>query len=1060
MKKHKHRLLKGFTTHLVTLCGFCTFLLVMGFTPLSLQAQNGNETMKVSGVVKDNLQEALIGVSVSIKGKGLGTISDLTGAYSISAKEGDVLRFSSIGYKDQEFTVTGGVLNVALEESAKALEEVVIEAGYGTMKKRDVTGSITSIDAKSIESRVPTSVMDALEGAAPGVRVLSSSGALGEEASIRIRGTSTFSEDGVSPLYVVDGMAVDNMNNINPNDILSMEILKDAASSAIYGSRSANGVIIITTKSGGLGVKPKIEAKFLQSYAFLSHKLPQTNRFEHNIYRNSIPVYGKGVPLLNSSSDSVSLMSNNDTDFQNLITQLGVRNQFDLSVSGGTKDFKYFNSLQYYDETGIILTSYLKRITDRINMEYSPSSILTLGSRISLGYSANNVIDEAGTLARGNKMPPNTLLRLPNGDFPGGSIKRNPLMQLYDMKNELTKYNLTAFEYLDLKPLSWLSFHSDLGGTFDVHRVEIFTPSIVSTTVPKINSGSDMTSLISTLSGNAYFTTKNSFNSVHNTELVAGTSISYWGTTTINLAGQNYVTESVNTMNSASKLLPNQINTLKDEHTLVGFFLRAHYDYKSKYLLNATVREDGSSRFGSENKWGYFPSVSLAWRMSEETFFNWAKPALTDAKMRSSWGVTGNERIGNYDSQTSYTFGSYYYDGSSGVVPNSTLGNPKIKWEETKQSNLGLDLSFLEGKVKLVTDVYLKNTDGLLFNRPLPNESGYSTVRLNYGAIQNKGVEISLTVNPVKTKEFMWSSTINYSQNHNIITSLADAGYAASSIYWVGEGYATGTFYGYKNLGVYKYDESNAWTTDFKTNLVPVFKTDNLGNTLFSRTGQPTLLKYTYPDGKDFTGTPIKKTANGQVSKGGDVIWEDYTADGDINSSDRQVLGSAQPKWEGSWNNTFRYKQFGLNVFINGCFGNKVYNSQLNDQNGIASVNYPTIPVYVYNIWKYPGQNTFMYAFGSRVVENNRVGNSAYIEDGSFIRLQTVRLSYTVNPMLMKMLKMQSLMVYLYGNNLLIWTNYRGYDPEVNQNSVLTPGNDSGRLPRKREFGLGLNLTF
>ena len=1012
--------------------------------------------IKVSGtVVESEAKEPLVGVSVKLKNQSRGTITNQDGQYSIEANIGATLSFSYIGSKTKEVKIKQARMDIVLENNIQSLSEVVINSGYGTQRKRDNSGAITSVNEQKINERMPVSVLDALKGTAPGVQVSSPSGAPGEISGIRIRGTSTLSDDGVAPLYIVDGMAVDNINVINPGDIKSMEILKDAASASIYGSRSANGVILITTKSGEIG-KTKIDVKFVSSYSKLAHKLLQSNRIDYNVYLAASNSKVIGVPAF--GNDSTALSKNSDTDYQDLLTQVGVRNQLDLTLSGGNKALRYFNNLQYYDETGIIKTSSYKRLTDRINIDYSPNDIITIGSRISLTYNAISAINEGGTISRAFNNSPTVLLFLPNGDYPGNTARRNPEMELFSRQNFNNNYGVTIYHYVDLKPLKSLTFHADISGKFDLNRNEVFNSKAISTSTPKLNSGNDLTVWNTYLAGNMYLTYKNSFNNEHNVEATVGTAVEEWNATKISIGGNNYVTEDVTTMNSASVLLPATTFTNKESHDLIGYFCRARYDYKSRYLFSATVRRDGSSRFGVNNRWGYFPSLSSAWRISDEKFMNWTKPALDDAKVRISWGVTGNERIGNYDSQSRLVFGSYYYNGVSGIIPNTTIGNPNLKWEETKQSNIGLDMTFLNGAISFVADYYIKDTHDLLYNKLISLESGYGFARMNYGSMQNKGVELSLSAKPYNTKTFSWTTTLNYTQNKNMITDLPEADYA-NDIWWIGKGYAAGTFYGYKYLGIYQYDQSNAWTDDYKTNLIPVLKKDESGNEVMSASKTPTVLGYNNPDGTPYAGTVRQKTVNGQVSKGGDVIWQEVAIDGDVNTSDRQVLGSAQPIWYGSWDNNFTYKQFGLNFSFYGSFGNQIYNSGAQVRNKLDSGNNIPLPDAVYNIWKYPGQNTYMYAYG-RGTENNRRGSSLYIEDGSFIRLQSVNLTYTLDSKIAKKLKLSSFSVNIYVNDLFTWTNYTGSDPEVNLSSVLTPGDDSGRYPRKREYGFGIKVSL
>jgi TonB-linked SusC/RagA family outer membrane protein len=509
--------------------------------------------------------------------------------------------------------------------------------------------------------------------------------------------------------------------------------------------------------------------------------------------------------------------------------------------------------------------------------------------------------------------------------------------------------------------------------------------------------------------------------------------------------------------------LPNTFTT-KSGSSLVGFYARAGYDYRGKYLLNATIRRDGSSVFGFENRWGNFPSVSAGWRFSDESFFpkSW-KNVLTDGKFRASWGITGNQEIGDYDAIVQYVFGSSFYNGISGVRTNSRLGNPLLKWESTTQTNFGLDLAFLNGRISFVGDYYIKLTEDLLYDSPIPTEVGFANVRTNFGSIENKGIELMLTAYPVRTKDFSWMTSVNYSQIRNELVSLPIE--FIDDIWSLRVGQEAGNFFGYKYLGVYQYDQSNAYTEDFKTRLTPVFQQDALGNVIIQRNMQPILLGYTLPNGQPYTGPVRQKTALGVVSRGGDVIWEEVPDEkgefnGNIGNEDRQFIGYGQPRWSLGWNNNISYKGFYLSANFYGNFGYKVYNEQrrLLQAQGVFNIT-PQAP-FVYEMWKYPGQITDEFHGRDRNSDNMRRGSSQVLEDASFLRLQALRIGYQLPQKTAAKAKMRAVNVFLYGTNVFTWTSYTGFDPEVSQRSVIKPGNDPGRFPRRRELGFGANVSF
>ncbi len=1019
------------------------------------------QAVKVEGTVKDATGNSLPGVTVMVKGTKKGVATNELGRFSIQAEKTDVLVFSFTGFTTKEETVgPRTTIDLTLLENVSTLNDVVV-VGYGTQKKRDVTGAISSVSAKTIEEKQPISIFDALQGAAPGVRVMSNSGAPGEEQDITIRGLSTLSDGGVRPLYIVDGVTMDNINAINPKDIQSIEILKDAASTAIYGSRSANGVIIVTTKRGDDG-KPKIDVSFLRTYNKLSNRVPQANRLERQMFDRR-----GNIGLDPKPDDSTSFARNADNDYQKLITQTAVRNQVDLGISGGTKALNFYSSLQYLDEQGIVLNSYAKRFTLRSNIDYRPGKRLSMATRLNFSYQDRNNINEGNVIRQALQRPPGMALYLPDGSYiynNGG--RRNPIAEAFLRKDISKIYKGVLYQSFDFKVLDPLNLHADVSADVELTRRSTFNSKLLDTNNPQVSSGSDNTAVPVRTQGNVYLSYQRKFRNVHNLTAMAGMNFEKNNQDEVNLAGRLYVTESVETLNAAGQLTLTDIYTTGTVNSLVGFYGRLAYDYKGRYLVNATVRRDGSSRFGADMRWGNFPSVSVGWRFSDEPFLNIGKNSiLTDGKIRASWGITGNQAIGNFDAVQQFVFGQYYYNLVSGVRTNDRLGNSNLQWEETAQSDIGIDLTFLNGRAVVVADYYVKNTSDLLYDAPLPLEVGYpGKARTNAGSIQNKGIELGITVYPISTKNFNWMTSVNWTQIRNKITSLPGGDYV-DGIWYVGEGREAGNFYGYEYLGIYQYDESNAYTADYRTRLTPQFQKDAQGNVIIQKNMKPILTGYKTPDGKTYTGDVKQLTTNGTVSKGGDVIWENVPdAKGELNSNigneDRQIIGYGQPRWSLGWSNSFSYKRFQLSFTFYGNFGNSIYNENRRNLASFSNSNTTPEPHFIRNMWKYPGQITDSYLGGDKIADNFRRGNSQFLEDGSFVRLQTARIVYGLPAHLLRRLHMQQMSVSVYGNNLLTWTDYTGFDPEVSQRSVLKPGDDPGKFPRKREIGFGLNVTF
>ena len=1020
-----------------------------------LQAQQ----VQIKGKVISNDGETLPGVTIKVEGTATGTVTDINGDFTVKVPSKEsTLVLSYVGYQQQKIKVGDRkTINITLTADLQNLDEVVV-VGYGTQKKRDITGAITSIDEKTIEKRQAINVYDVLQGEAPGVLVVSNSGAPGDDNTIRIRGTSTF-EGGVNPLYVVDGVPLSDISSINPNDIKSMEILKDAASAAIYGSRSANGVIIITTKTGEAG-KPKIDVRYLQSWSTLSRKIPQSNAYQRKLFERRTQ-----LDLYTNANDSLGLSTNANNDYQSLITQVAKRQQLDLSASGGSDKLKYFTSLGFLNETGIVLNSFNKRLSGRINADYQANDHLKFTSRVNYSYQNTNSINEGKVIQQAMQRPPHFILYFPAGTYAFDIAgRKNPIAEAYYRKNDNKIFNVGIYEMLEYKFNKYLKLQADVNGNFMLSRRNYFNSALLTTTTPQVADGGDETGFNRNIAGEAFLSFNRDFKG-HTVSAVAGSIVEDWYNESLAFKGSTYVTEDVNTVNAIQALDLVNTTTSGTSHSMVGFFGRFSYSYKGKYLFNSNIRRDGSSRFVN-NRWGTFPSASVGWRVSDENFMDWAKPYLKDAKLRASWGITGNENIGNYESLNLYTFGSYYYQGISGVNTSTALGNPNLKWEQTTQTNLGLDVTLFDGRMSVTGDYYVKTTDGLLYNSLLPSELGYSTIKVNLGSIENKGYEITLSGYPVQKKNFSWQTSVNFSVNSNKILSLAGKDYVASSAWLVAAGQPIGQFYGYKALGVYQYDESNAYTSDFKTRLTPTFQRDNLGNVVLQENGKPILQGYTLPNGTDFgwnaTTNPVYQLKVGSAAfMGGDMIWDNIDHNDQIDDKDRQVLGKGLPTWFGGWNNTLNYKNFSLSFSFYANWGNQIYNNAKYNLTTYATSNVTPQPYEIYNAWRFQGQITDVPNAQKGTVQNtSRELSSAFLEDGSFIRLRNVRISYQLDNSIAKKLFVQGLTAYLYANNLCTWTNYTGFDPELGGGGVLTPGKDAGSYPRKREMGFGINLNF
>ena len=1019
------------------------------------------QEITATGTVVDQNGEPLIGVTVTVQKGSNGSITDIDGNFSIKCNKGATLKFSYIGYKDVTQVAMGSKMQITLKEDAQALDEVVV-IGYGTQKKRDVTGAITSVSNKAIQQKQPINVFQALQGEAPGLQISNNSGAPGDTGTMLIRGASTMGS-GVNPLFIVDGVPVDNISYINPTDIESMEVLKDAASAAIYGSRSAAGVIIITTKRGKEGAPARVSAKYNHSIKTLDHKLDQANAFDRYIFERKS---NGGTSLWKTSNDSLHPNFMADNDYQDLVTRAAHSDQFDINISGAKNKMSYYTSLGYLNERGLVVNSFYRRITSRTNVDFQATDHFKLLSRFNVAYTNKNNINTGKVLQQAMKRPPQMALYFPDGTYVynnGGQF--NPIADAYERINETTVYDIQLYQGAEYKILKNLVWNGNIQANYKVTRTDELEPAnLVS---GGVSSGSNNAKLARKLAAETYLNWNQDFGN-HSVNAMVGVSIEDWSDEEMNLEGSNYVSESILSSNvQGVKDVANTLATFED-HAMAAFFGRFGYSYKGKYIFSSNLRYDGSSRFVGK-RWGLFPSASAAWRFSDEKFFDWAKSILVDGKFRASWGMTGNERVGNYDAINRYVIGAYY-NGVLGVNQNKRIANENLTWEATEQTNIGLDLMFLDGRVTFVADYYIKNTHDLLSLDNMPSELGVEDMRINFGKIQNKGIELSVTATPIQTRDFNWQTSLNYSKNKNKVLELAGGtSFVEDGKYWIEEGAPLGQWFGWQQKGVYAYDQSNAYVKNsdnsFGERLTPVFKTDpnNYNNIVYGSNGKPIFSHYETSDGKEYTGTVGKMESYGQALKGGDVIWDDVDHDGVIGDSDRKILGQGLPTWYMGWSNTLSYKEFTLSFSFYGSFGNQIYNKQRRELATYSSTNATPYSSDIYKIWKYQGQITPGYSGGKATtgVQNGRELSSYFLEDGDYIRLTNIRLAYTLNRKLMKKLKMSELTVYVYGNNLLTWTNYTGYDPSsISNSNVLRPGIDNGRYPTAKEFGFGLNVNF
>jgi TonB-linked SusC/RagA family outer membrane protein len=1007
------------------------------------------QLIKVTGTVTDSKGEPLPGVSIKVKGTAIGVTTSSEGKYILNAPAAtSVLVFSYIGYVKQEEVVGARkIISVKLKDDDSSLEEVVV-TGFGqAMAKKDLTGATVGVGAKTIAERQPTTLAEALQGQAAGVLVTTDGGSPSGQGNIQIRGLSSIN-GGNGPLYVIDGITSENADFVNPMDIADIQILKDASSASVYGARGGNGVILITTKKGQDG-KPNIALSYNNIFGKLAHKLHTLSADELRKYR-SMRSGGSGA-----SADSLNPYTNADNDFQDLLFRTSNRKVIALSASGGTKGSTYYTGINYTDDQAIILNSSLKRLQTKLNVESKLTSKLTFSNNLAFAYQTGNEIPVGTSAKQVFEKNPWTSIYRPDGSYAGYiESKRNPVayaMLTQDVDNNYTVQYNTKADYAISK---YLRLTGLFNAALDTKGNNFFSPSSLTSGGTGTATGSNTFSRKFYWEGQTYLNYQRTFNNDHTVTVNAGLTSDRTKNEGFTIGMMNYLTEAINT-STAGTIDLTKTRTSGDAFTSAAGFIRGNYSYKGRYILQANYRRDGSSKFGSLKKWGNFTSGSAAWRLSDEKFMTFSKSWLDDAKLRFSYGQMGNDRIDNYLYENNVVFGGYNYNGINSATENLTMGNPEIQWENVKTANYGADFTFLKGKISLTLDYYDKTTSDLLYKTEIPKETGKSNATINLGTIQNKGFEFTINATPFNNKDFSWNTSYNMSFQKGKVIKLANGvPFIAGNIFQIRQGGRIGDMFVYKNLGVYQYDSSNAYTPD------GVRLTPDISTMTTDVNGVDRVTRYTL-NGQEYTGEIKKRMYGVNAMRGGDTEWLDVNNDSVIDDADLVNIGNGIPDFYFGFANTFKYKRFSLNVLFNGQVGNKIYNSVANGQNTGSSTYSPPTYQMITNSWWNKGDVSL---YPNILAKDDRGSirngyNSLYVEDGSFIRLSSARLTYALDPKWATKVKMRNASIFVYGTNLATWTKYSWYDPEFTS-SALTPGVDGGKYPRRREVGFGVNINF
>ncbi|HEX7844822.1 MAG TPA: SusC/RagA family TonB-linked outer membrane protein, partial [Chitinophagaceae bacterium] len=752
-------------------------------------------------------------------------------------------------------------------------------------------------------------------------------------------------------------------------------------------------------------------------------------------------------------------------DYQDLLLgNRGERDDIKLSVSGGQKGMSYYGSMNYINDKGIALNTWYKSFQSRVNTEFQFSPKLKYINNLSFYWSYGNFTSINNSLRPVFDRASYLRVYNPDGTLTGYlNSKRNPVANALLEDNTRETFKVQMNQQIEYQIFKSLKFTTRFNAQLESYQGFYFQPRFLDDNGNENFARNDLNKGFDWLLEG--FLNYNKKFGNHSVTALLGAGKDRVKDDETHMEGKNFVIETAHYIKGAFIDNLTKQTTSGSVVATAYAFARANYSFKERYSFMAMVRRDVSSRFHYDARLGNFYSGYAVWHFSDEEFMGWANSFLSDGKLRFSWGQTGNDRVGNFDYLQIVNQGNNSYNGVAGASVSSNYGNKDIKWEGTEQKNAGLDLSFLNGKINLAADYYIKTTHALLYTKPLPSQNGYSTTKVNVGTVETRGLEFQLNSIPISTKDFTWNLNGNIAFERGKIRSLAGGQPFITGKWLIEEGGRLGNFYGWKNLGIYPTDAHNAYTADWQK-LTPVGIVITQGNTprVPAVTGGPIVTVSGYElNGKPYTGIVYQKTGNGLVLKGGDVEWEDVDNNGVIDDEDRQIIGNAQPDYYFGIVNTFTYKQFSLNVIMNGTVGGKVYNSFKQGLTNNSSSNGPALPEAIYGAWVRQGQEGAIYPyFPDKDTRGSQRGscNSYFLEDASFFRLTSARLSYRFKPAVARKALLNGASVYVYGINLLTWTNYTGYDPEFSSSNALQIGDDNGKYPKRREMGMGINIQL
>lgn len=1019
------------------------------------------ETGEISGKVVDAKGEGMIGVVIRVEGTQLGAATDIEGNYKISkVPAGDkTLIFNFIGYSQtkQKITVKAGetasVTPVKMTESSEQLKEVVV-VGYGTIQKRDMTGSISTIKSKEISESVVPSFDQAMQGRAAGLQVTSSDGMAGSVSKINIRGTNSIGA-GSQPLYVVDGVPIASngigspglgsttspLADINPNDIESIDVLKDAAATAIYGSRGANGVILVTTKRGKAG-KTKITANYYQGIVSIARTEDYLNASESLALRDSIAKVKKQAfdkPTTNlrdgvtrAEADSF-VAAGGSTDWIDVVSRQGMVQEASLSATGGNEKTTFYIAGTYRDENGFILNNRFRRLSNKINIDHQATDKLKFGTSITLTHSINDRVRSGSGGGFGWATELNPYLPVYKPDQKTYAMDWNPLWHLKDHKFEVKTYRTVSNLYAEYALIPGLTLRSQFGVDLLNQNEDIFEFRNVQVPTSASSAADKRTTVVGWTTTNSVSYLK-TFKEKHNINAFLGYEVNASQTAGMGIEGSDFANDALRSPTAGNDSNITQYS-YRNNYGFLSYIFRANYKYKEKYMASVSMRRDGSSKFGENNKYGNFPSIGAGWIISDEEFMKDVR-YLNYLKLRTSYGLAGNASIAD---NASLGFWNSFpaYMGVTGIAP-STLANKNLTWEKSEQWDIGLEMGFLENRFSASVGYFYKQSKDLLLKQALPPSSGFSSIYQNVGELNNRGWEITMTTKNF-TRAFEWSTDFNISFIRNEVTNtngIEPDGFDQYSTANVGGegrvivGYPVGQAYVVKYGGVSQTAQE-----------VPVY--DLNGNVYAGTKGTV----------KIEAGQPIFYDKFGHI----------MTATHPDFYSHRTPMGSPNPKFFGGMTNSFKYKNFDFNFLLWFVYGNTIYNDIAKNRLGgdINLVQWREILDY------WTPQNTDTDVPSLKYSTGSSVNSSRFLYDASYLRLKSINFGYNIPEKLVSKIKLGSARVYLRANNLLTWTKYPGHDPEVT--SQVDPNSEAGNIafagpynstPQTRTFIAGIQIGF